>query len=198
MNNDPSVCQEKRTRLKHLAEELRAASEEMDFDRVARLKNQMLQLEDELRLDVDQKVGAAEQEQDRSSEPPQDPVVASMERDYDKAAQLVEHELKQESWESTAQERDERVASEQHSTELPAQSPEAEIDFEISRRNFVRAVMLMEQCRYPAEQVRHFQERALRQYAFEYRNPQGLQWLIQSYGFSESDVRRVMEEGHSE
>ena len=96
---------------------------------------------------------------------------ASKEQDYEKATRLAE--------------------------EAERKRLEAEIDFEIGRGNFVRAAMLADQHQYPLERVRDLQEMALKRYAFVYHNPQGLQKLIQWYGLSESDVKRVLEEGPS-
>ena len=96
---------------------------------------------------------------------------ASEEQDYEKAPRLAE--------------------------EAEPKRLDAEIDFEIGRGNLVRAAMLAEQHQYPLEIVRDLQERALKRYAFVYHNPQGVHKLIQWYGFSESDVKRVLSEGSS-
>ena len=192
------VQEEKEARLEMLVGEGKTASEREDFEKVAHLQDEILKILHELEPEVSQLPSAVRQEEEEPDWSAEDSATASEEQDYEKAAQLREEALKKESGETTAEERHERAPSEEHATELPVQAAEAEIDFEIGRRNFVRAAMLAEQSQYPPEKVRHLQERALRQYAFEYHNPQGLQKLIQWYGFSESDVRRVMEEGPSE
>ena len=75
-----------------------------------------------------------------------------------------------------------------------AKSPEEDIRFEIARHNFVRAVMLAQQHEYPQDKVQYLQRLALKQYASEYRNAQGLSNLIQEYGFSKAEVERILKE----
>ncbi len=71
-------------------------------------------------------------------------------------------------------------------------SPEEEIRFEIGRRNFVRAAMLVQQHERPQDEVRHLQEVALKKYAFEYRNYPGLYKLMREYELSEVDLERIL------
>jgi len=132
-----------------------------------------------------------QQKQERLDMLIRDAETASKEQDYERAAQLTEE---------AGRLRSELDKLEEQSglSQLREHIPEAEIDFEIGRRNFVRAAMLAEQHQYPLEKVRYLQELALKQYACEYRNAQGLQKLIREYGFSKSDVVRVMDEGLSE
>ena len=75
-----------------------------------------------------------------------------------------------------------------------AKSPEEDIRFEIARHNFVRAVMLAQQHEYPRDKVQYLQRLALKQYANEYRNVQGLHKLMQEYGFSEAEVEQILKE----
>ena len=204
MNDELSERQHERTRLETLIRKVRTASEGQDFDKAARLQDEILQLQDELRPTVNEMSGECQRRRSRLETLIRQVRTASEGQDFDKAARLQDEILQLHDEFASGPGRTLGAAGQDHERtallveEVRPPSPEAEIEFEIGRRNFVRAVMLMERCRYPAEQVRHFQERALKQYAFEYRNPQGLQKLIQWYGFSESDVRRVMEEGHSE
>jgi len=75
-----------------------------------------------------------------------------------------------------------------------ARSPEENIRSEIARHNFVRAVMLAQQHEYPQDKVQYLQKLALKQYASEYRNVQGLHKLMQEYGFSEAEVEQILKE----
>ena len=126
-----------------------------------------------------------QQQQERLDILDQKAETASKERDYERAAQLTEEA--------------ERLRSERAKPEEQKQHIlEEEIEFEIGRRNFVRAAMLVKQHHCQQEKLRSLQELALKQYACEYRNAQGLQELIREYGFSKSDVIRIVEEGLSE
>ena len=192
------VQEEKEARLEMLVGEGKTASEREDFEKVAHLQDEILKILHELEPEVSQLPSAVRQEEEEPDWSAEDSATASEEQDYEKAAQLREEALKKESGETTAEERHERVPSEEHATELPAHSLEAEIEFETGRRNFVRAAMLAEQCQYPPKKVRHLQEQALKQYAFEYRNAQGLRKLVEWYGFSKSDAQRIILEGLSQ
>ena len=113
---------------------------------------------------------------------------AAEEQDYKRAAELqqeilrLQDELIRQAVEPSNEQNYEKAAL--LGEEAERSSLEAQIEFEIARRNYVRAVKLMEQCQHPAAQVRNLQEQALKQYTCEYRNAQGLQKLIDWYGFS--------------
>lgn len=193
MNDEFNGYQQEQERLDMLIQEEETAAKEKDYKKAAELKRKIMQLRDELRTKVNELPSTGQQEKGRLERLTQEANIASNEEDYEKAAQLKEE---------IGRLRPELAGPEEQSEQLQTASPEskehiaeAEIDFEIGRRNFVRAVMLAEQHQYPKEKVRHLQELALKQYALDYRNRQGLQKLIQWYGFSESEVRRVIDEG---
>ena len=71
-------------------------------------------------------------------------------------------------------------------------SPEEDIQFEIGRRNFVRAAMLAQQHKHSPAEVRRLQELALQKYAFEYVNYPGLRSLMQEYELSEADLEQIL------
>jgi len=73
-----------------------------------------------------------------------------------------------------------------------------DIQVEIGRHNFVRAVMLAQQHDYPRDKVRYLQELALKKYAFEYRNYPGLRKLMREYELSEADLKRILGKGSKE
>lgn len=199
MNDELTEPQRKKARLEMLNERAMKASEASDFERVAQLLGEITKIRHELGREVNQLSGGVQEEKEARLEMlVGEAKTASEEQDYKKAAHLREEALKKESGETTAEERHERVPSDEHATELPAHSAEAEIEFETGRRNFVRAAMLAEQCQYPPEKVRHLQEQALKQYACEYRNAPGLGKLVEWYGFSKSDAQRIILEGLSQ
>jgi len=67
-----------------------------------------------------------------------------------------------------------------------------DIQVEIGRRNFVRAVMLCKKGQCPQETIRHLQELALKQTACEYRNAVALRNLAQEWGFSRVEVEGIL------
>jgi hypothetical protein len=67
-----------------------------------------------------------------------------------------------------------------------------DIQVEISRRNFVRAVMLAEKGQCPQEEIRRLQELALKQMACEYRNAVALRNLAQEWGFSRAEMEGLL------
>lgn len=69
-----------------------------------------------------------------------------------------------------------------------------DIEFELRRRNYVRAVMLAQQNQYPQEKIRHFQELALRQYASDYRNLPGFRVLVKEWEIPQNEVKRILEQ----
>ena len=69
---------------------------------------------------------------------------------------------------------------------------EEDIQFEIGRRNFVRAAMLAQQHQHPQDEVHYLQGLALKKYAFEYQNYPGLRKLMQEYKLSEADLERIL------
>ena len=70
--------------------------------------------------------------------------------------------------------------------------PKGALQVEISRRNFVRAVVLAEQYQRPQEEIRHLQELALKQMACEYRNTIALRNLAQEWGFSRGELEGLL------
>ncbi len=77
-------------------------------------------------------------------------------------------------------------------------SPEEDIRIEISRRNFVRAVMLAEKFGSPKEVIRHLQALALRQMACEYRNAAALRNLAQEWRFPRAELEGLLMEAVAE
>ncbi len=69
----------------------------------------------------------------------------------------------------------------------------SDVQFELTRHNYVRAVMLAEQNHYPQEKIRQFQELALRQYVSDYRNLLGFQKLVQEWEIPQSEVKRILD-----
>ena len=67
-----------------------------------------------------------------------------------------------------------------------------DIQYEINRRNFVRAVMLAQKNQCPQNKIRHLQELALKQMACEYRNAIALRNLAQEWGFSRTELEGLL------
>jgi hypothetical protein len=67
-----------------------------------------------------------------------------------------------------------------------------DIQVQIGRRNFVRAVMLAEQYQCPQEEIRHLQELALKQMTCEYRNAIALRNLAQEWRFSRGELEGLL------
>ncbi len=67
-----------------------------------------------------------------------------------------------------------------------------DIEFEISRRNFVRAVLLAQNNHWPLDKIKHLQELAIRQFAAEYRNLPGLKKLVEEWEISKTEVDRIL------
>jgi len=70
---------------------------------------------------------------------------------------------------------------------------EDEIQFEISRRNCVRAVVLAEKrATIPQNEIWRLKELALRQYASDYRNLPGFNKLVQDWEIPRTEVERIL------
>ena len=75
----------------------------------------------------------------------------------------------------------------------PTSAVKDEIQFEISRRNYVRAVMLAEKTPdFPQEEIWHLKELALRQYAFDYQNMPGFNVLVEDWKVPRTEVERIL------
>lgn len=199
-SDDPRL---KLERFNKLIEEAFEASATRDFWAPAQLREEICRLENQLELEAD---GLYEESRK-----------ASENEDYSKAAEL---RTEAEHLRSALRRRREKIRELRSEPSSPnegflpgeptvgklgeaqpeplGKSVESEINFEMGRRNFVRAAMLAEQNRYPAEKVRYLQEQALKQYALEYRNAQGLKKLIQWYRLSKSEATGIISEGLSE
>jgi hydroxylamine reductase (hybrid-cluster protein) len=70
--------------------------------------------------------------------------------------------------------------------------PKDELQVEITRRNFVRAVLLAQQYQCPREEIRRLQELALKQMASEYRNAIALRNLAEEWGFSKAELESLL------
>jgi hypothetical protein len=66
-----------------------------------------------------------------------------------------------------------------------------ELDTEIERGLYVRAVILAESLGLPKEEIKVLQEKALCQMSIEYRNDLGTKELAKRYGFSKQDLRNI-------
>jgi hypothetical protein len=226
MKDQLNECQQKQERLDMLIQEAEVASANKDYKKVTDLWHRILPLRKGLEVTLNELEAEYQEKQQKLAQLIQEKDKASKEQDYEKAAQLRIEELlqtqliqekdeasKEQDYEKAAQLRIEELL--QLDTELPqlkeqieqrqsklAESmkhiEQLEIDFEIGRRNFVRAVMLAERLQHPLEQVRYLQETALKQYACEYRNAQGLEKLIQWYRLSKSEAKKLIYEGLSE
>jgi chromosome segregation ATPase len=217
MNDEFSEYQLKRERLAMLVQEAETASAKKDYEKAAQLKEEILQLRNELEAKVHELEVEYQGRQHKLDQLSQEKDKASREESYEKAAQLtdeagltkvdlnrLEEQIRQLHTERT--QLNEQIEptqrslaeSERHIAQPQTQLLEAEMDFEIGRRNFVRAVMLAEQHQLPEDKVHYLQELALKQYACEYRNAQGLQKLIQWYRFSKAEAKRIIYEGLSE
>ena len=74
----------------------------------------------------------------------------------------------------------------------------ADVQLEIEANNLVRAVLLTQRYRCDENNIRNIQESAVKQYAFDYRNAQGLNRLIKEWELSKDDVIKILKEGLSE
>jgi len=63
----------------------------------------------------------------------------------------------------------------------------------LEKRNYTRAAWIGRRMNRPEEEVRSLQEKALRQYIVEFRNPQGVQALVEEYRFSPEDLQRFVQ-----
>jgi len=70
--------------------------------------------------------------------------------------------------------------------------PKEDIQVEINRRNFVRAVALAQQYQRSQDEIRRLQELALKQMAGEYRNASALRNLSQDWGFSRPELEGLL------
>lgn len=198
---------EYKKKLEELVQKVNEASREKAYQKVVLLKDEIEHLESELEVKIKDLQSNHKKKQQQLDELIQKISEASGEKDFEKAAQLTEDAANSEEQiaklQSEISESKEQIAQMQpkldelkeHIARLRPQFLEAEINFEIGRSNFVRAVMLAEQHQYPQEKVRYLQELALRQYAFEFHNTPGLQKLIQWYGFSKAEVEEILNKG---
>ena len=170
MNEEFSEYQQK---LEGLIQKVNEASREKDYQRVVLLKDDIEKL---LKSELETKINALRSEYEQKQQEHEGLIQkvneASREKDYQKAAQLKDkaHLLEPDLAELKEQEAQKKleltkleeqitrrqsklVESKEHIVQLQPQFLEAEINFEIGRRNFVRAVMLAEQHQYPPEFV---------------------------------------------
>jgi len=215
MIDDSSESQQSSEILRRLTQEATRASAGGDFEKAAKLRQEILQFRNELETKLSRLQVAYQRKQHELEQVTQETARASRENDYENAAQLANQTEQPKGEIATLGEQIKRLSAEltplEEQIELrqlilneadvqtaQTQLSQSEIDIEIGRRNFVRAVMLAQQQRLPEEDVRRLQELALEQYACEYRNAQGLQKLIEWYRLSKSEARRVIYEGLSE
>ncbi|MCD6390971.1 MAG: hypothetical protein J7L92_03105 [Dehalococcoidia bacterium] len=67
-----------------------------------------------------------------------------------------------------------------------------DIQIEISRRNFVRAVMLAPKSQCPQDKIRHLQKLALKQAACEHRNAIALRSLAKEWRCSRAELEGLL------
>lgn len=70
----------------------------------------------------------------------------------------------------------------------------SDIEFELGRRNYVRAALLAQQNHFPQEKIHHFQELALRQFATDFNNLPGFQVLVKEWEIPQNEVKRILEQ----
>ena len=70
----------------------------------------------------------------------------------------------------------------------------SEIEFELRRHNYVRAVILAQQNQYHQEKIHCFQELALRQYAADYRNLPGFRVLVKEWEIPQNRVKKILKQ----
>lgn len=75
-----------------------------------------------------------------------------------------------------------------------ALSWDADIQYEVDRKNFIRAAMLAQKCNYPPDAVQHLKKSAIMHFALIDRNLPGLQKLVAEYGIPTNEVRQMLEE----
>ena len=73
-----------------------------------------------------------------------------------------------------------------------------DIQVEINRRNFVRAVALAQKYQHSQDEIRHLQELAFKQMACEYRNAIAVRNLAQDWGFSRAELEGLLMKALSE
>lgn len=78
--------------------------------------------------------------------------------------------------------------------ELKLEERLSDIQLELARHNYVRAVMLAQQKHYPQEEIHRFQELALRQYASDYRNLPGFRVLVKEWEIPQNEVKKILEQ----
>jgi hypothetical protein len=70
----------------------------------------------------------------------------------------------------------------------------SDIEFELRRCNYVRAVLLAQQEHYPQEKIHHLKELALRQYAADYRNLPGFQRLVKEWEIPQNEIKKILDQ----
>jgi len=73
-------------------------------------------------------------------------------------------------------------------------SIDQDVLLELDSQNYVRAILLSEKHAYEQNKIRRFQEYAVEQYAFDFRNAQGLRVLMQDYILSKEEVAKIINE----
>jgi excinuclease UvrABC nuclease subunit len=68
----------------------------------------------------------------------------------------------------------------------------SDIQSELDSQNYVRAVLLSQNQACEQEKIRRFQEYAIEQYAFDFRNAQGLAMLIKDWALSKKEVIKII------
>jgi len=62
----------------------------------------------------------------------------------------------------------------------------------LDRKNYVLAVMLARKLEYPESEIRHMQELALKQMAYDYRNGLAVRNLAREWGFSKAELENLL------
>jgi len=67
-----------------------------------------------------------------------------------------------------------------------------ELEEAIQNKNFVRAVKIAESIGKSADEIKEFQQEAIKQFIVEYRNPQGAIALAEEYHFAREDIDQLL------
>jgi len=76
----------------------------------------------------------------------------------------------------------------------PMKEQISELDGAIRERNFARAVMIAESKGESKHEIKTLQQKALKEFILENRNPQGAKALAEEYHFSKEDIEELIKE----
>jgi len=70
----------------------------------------------------------------------------------------------------------------------------SELEEAIRERNFARAVMIAESKGESKQEIKTLQQKAIKEFILENRNPQGAKSLAEEYHFSKEDIEQLIKE----